>query len=399
MGFQFQFPASILKGKSMKKKFSRRDLLGTMTAGAVSAAAASVFPKAHFAMAQDVSPSASAQTPASALNVNPAGRPIYGDPRIRGPFPILSTPYREDGTVDFDVLARSAQFVDWCGSPGMIWPQSGDSLDLLTMKEKLEGMEALADAMKGRKSALCLGVQGRNTEEMLIYARHAEKLDVPCIISRPPDDGKTQEDMRDYWRALAKVTNRPVILQTTGGTTYRGPAPSVELLIDLAKESPWFGYVKEEAANTWQRMKLLIEAKPTIKTVFSAWGGFAWLHQSRLGTEGLITERAVYADLLAKIWDFMEREDRVKAADAFSRLLMMLNLKETIPCNQLRGFHLYVWMKRGIFKNMISREYGPKNAIPEKPILREMKLTDDAVAEIDSRFEALRPYLREGTFT
>lgn len=281
----------------------------------------------------------------------------------------------------------------------MIWPQSGDSLDLLTMKEKLEGMEALADAMKGRKSALCLGVQGRNTEEMLIYARHAEKLDVPCIISRPPDDGKTQEDMRDYWRALAKVTNRPVILQTTGGTTYRGPAPSVELLIDLAKGSPWFGYVKEEAANTWQRMKLLIEAKPVIKTVFSAWGGFAWLHQSRLGTEGLITERAVYADLLAKIWDFMEREDRVKAADAFSRLLMMLNLKETIPCNQLRGFHLYVWMKRGIFKNMISREYGPKNAIPEKPILREMKLTDDAVAEIDSRFEALRPYLREGTFT
>ncbi|MBQ4142784.1 MAG: dihydrodipicolinate synthase family protein [Thermoguttaceae bacterium] len=384
----------------MKKTFSRRDLLGTMTAGAVTAAAASVFSKSHFAAAQDVSSGlAPAADAVPSANVTPAGRPIYGDPRVRGPFPILSTPYKEDGSVDFDVLARSAQFVDWCGSPGMIWPQSGDSLDLLTMEEKLQGMEALADAMKGRKSALCLGVQGKNTEEMLIYARHAEKLDVPCIISRPPDDGKTQEDMREYWRALAKVTNRPVIIQTTGGTTYRGPAPSVELLIDLAKESPWFGYVKEEAANTWQRMKLLIDAKPVIKTVFSAWGGFAWLHQSRLGTEGLITERAVYADLLAKIWEFMEREDHTAAADAFSRLLLMLNLKETIPCNQLRGFHLYVWMKRGIFKNMLSREYAPKNVIPEKPILREMQLTEIAKAEIDSRFEALRPYLREGTFT
>jgi len=95
----------------------------------------------------------------------------------------------------------------------------------------------------------------------------------------------------------------------------------------------------------------------------------------------------------------MEREDHTAAADAFSRLLLMLNLKETIPCNQLRGFHLYVWMKRGIFKNMLSREYAPKNVIPEKPILREMQLTEIAKAEIDSRFEALRPYLREGTFT
>ena len=53
-------------------------------------------------------------------------------PRFRGPFPILSTPYTDSGAVDFEVLARSARFVDWCESPGMIWPQSNDSIDLLT---------------------------------------------------------------------------------------------------------------------------------------------------------------------------------------------------------------------------------------------------------------------------
>lgn len=65
-------------------------------------------------------------------------------PRFRGPFPILSTPYKTDGAVDFEVLARSARFMDWCESPGMIWPQSNDSIDLLTQDEKLEGMEVLA---------------------------------------------------------------------------------------------------------------------------------------------------------------------------------------------------------------------------------------------------------------
>ena len=96
------------------------------------------------------------------------------DPRVRGPFPILSTPFTETGAVDYEVLANEARFVDWGGCPGMIWPQSGDSVDLLTMEEKLRGMEVLAEASRGLKTALCLGVQGRDTEEMLVYARHAE---------------------------------------------------------------------------------------------------------------------------------------------------------------------------------------------------------------------------------
>jgi dihydrodipicolinate synthase/N-acetylneuraminate lyase len=325
--------------------------------------------------------------------------PVVGDPRVRGPFPILSTPFTESGAVDYEVLAKQAQFVDWCGSPGMIWPQSGDSVDLLTTEEKLRGMEVLAEALRGRRSALCLGVQGKDTEEMLGFARHVEKLVPAAIISRPPDSGKTEEDMRLYWRALAGVVKCPVIIQTSGGTTYKGPGPSVKLLIELARESPHFGYVKEETGPIIPRMKELVAAKPVIKTVFSAMGGFGWLYQARVGSEGLITERAVYADLLARIWKLMQSgSDPEELQDAFSKLLLMLNLRETIPCNQLRGYHLYVWRKRGVFKNMLSREYGPKGIIPAKPILKEQALTQEDVDEIESRFEALRPYLKREAF-
>ena len=84
---------------------------------------------------------------------------------------------------------------------------------------------------------------------MLMFAKHVEKLAPAAIISRPPDSGKTEDDLRQYWRALASVTNRPVIIQTTGGVAYKGPIPSVPLLVELAKEFPHFGYVKEEAGN------------------------------------------------------------------------------------------------------------------------------------------------------
>jgi dihydrodipicolinate synthase/N-acetylneuraminate lyase len=317
------------------------------------------------------------------------------EPRFRGPFPILSTPFTNSGAVDFEILAREARFADWCGSPGMIWPQSNDSVDLLTTDEKLEGMELLAKTTKRlRTTALCLGVQGRDTDDMLVYARHAKKLSSTAIISRPPDMGKTQEDLREYWRALASVIkDRPVMIQTTG----RGTTPSVELLIELAKEYPNFGYVKEEQTPVIPRMQQLL-ASPSIRRVFSAYGGSGWLYQSRLGTEGLVTERLVYADVLAKIWRLMQTgSDPTRLKDMFSKFLLMINLKETHP-GDLRGYSLHLLKMRGVFRTMVSREYGPGGVIPEKPIIKDLTLSDEEVAEVEWRFDSLRPFLKSGVF-
>lgn len=319
------------------------------------------------------------------------------DPKIRGPFPILTTPFTASGALDFDALANQTRFVDWGGCPGMIWPQSGDSIDLLTTDEKLQGMEVLAKTARGLRTVLCLGVQGKDTADMLIFAKHAEKLAPAAIISRPPDSGTTEDDMRRYWRALASVTKRPVILQTTGGVAYKGPSPSLQLLIELAKEFPNFGYVKEEANPVIARTRALLAARPPIRRVFSARGGLGWLYESRLGTEGLITERAVYADVLTRIWELQQSgSDPAALRDAYSKFILMTNLSNTHP-GGLRGPQLYLWKKRGVFRTMVSRHYGPGRTIPASPIFSELTLTKEDIAEIEYRFEGLKPYLKPGS--
>ncbi len=318
-------------------------------------------------------------------------------PRFRGPFPILSTPYTTSGEVDFEVLAREARFADWCGSPGMIWPQSNDSVDLLTTEEKLEGMDVLAQTSRQlRTTALCLGVQGKDTDDMLVYARHAKKLAPTAIISRPPDTGKTQDDLRQYWRALAAViTEQPVMIQTTARSG--GTSPSTELLIELAKEFPNFGYVKEESSPVIPRIRALL-ASPSIRSVFSARGAFGWLYESRLGTEGLVTERIAYADILARIWKLMKSgSDPEMLKDMYSKLMLMFNLHHTHP-GSLRGYSLYLLKMRGVFRTMISREYGPRGSTPVKPIFRDLTLSEAEIAEIEWRFESLKPYLQPGKF-
>jgi hypothetical protein len=47
-----------------------------------------------------------------------------------------------------------------------------------------------------------------------------------------------------------------VIIQTTGGGAYKGPVPSVPLLIELAKEFPRFGCVTEETAPHHRPQKI-----------------------------------------------------------------------------------------------------------------------------------------------
>jgi hypothetical protein len=123
-----------------------------------------------------------------------------------------------------------------------------------------------------------------------------------------------------------------------------------------------------------------------------------WLYELRLGTEGLITERAVYADVLTRIWELQQSgSDPAALRDAYGKFLLMTNLSENLPGGSLRGAQLYLWKKRGVFQTMVPRHYGPGNTIPTSPIFSELQLAEEDIAEIEYRFEALKPYLKPGS--
>ena len=315
------------------------------------------------------------------------------DMPIRGAYPILTTPYLADGSVDYDSLVREAQWVDKAGVDGIIWPQSDDSIDLLTTEEKKRGMSALAEASKGFRARICLGVEGRDASEMLELARHGEslaaKFNPPTIfISRPGDDCRTQEDLERYYEALATVAKRPVIIQTYNGD--RCPAPSVGLLVKLAERHPAiYGWIKEEVRDGFEanrRMKAELAAKPPLKTVFSAWGGWQWLYQSRrLGSEGVISERAALAPMLAEIWRLMEaKDDTWKLDAAYAKYLLAINLMQTVP-GELRGYQLVFFKEKGVFKTTVSRAYVDKTNDPYKWRLDVLEVDDGVKAEIMRR--------------
>ena len=64
--------------------------------------------------------------------------------QIGGVFPLLCTPYSEDGSLDCDTLSKEAAFVADCGADGIIWPAANDAMKWLSPEEERRGLEAIA---------------------------------------------------------------------------------------------------------------------------------------------------------------------------------------------------------------------------------------------------------------
>lgn len=292
---------------------------------------------------------------------------------MRGIFIIMTTPYTEAKALDYEDLAKEVEFLHRCGAHGMVWPQLGSEVWQLTKEERLQGMEVLAKAAKGKKPALVLGVQGNDKASAIEYTRAAEALNPDALIAIPPRQGKTLDEVREYYRAIATLTKRPIIVQTTGGA--RDINIDAKFIGELAQEFPHCGYVKEEAQPVIPRMRELFARRPAIKRVYGGADASSLMYEMSAGSDGNMPN-AAFADIYAQIWDSFQAGQRKKAYDLYSKTLLLTNLRRHIPATPL-----YIMKKRGVFKTIVSRQ---QNSQP----------TPDDIREIEANFELMKPHLR-----
>ena len=329
---------------------------------------------------------------------------------MKGPFPILSTPYHADGSIEYEGLARG---LDWCvrwGSPGMIWGQSNDAIDLLTDEEKARCFETLAAAAEGKPIVLTLGADGTNAAHVVKIATEIERAAARhprakiAMVSRPPDDVRSEADIEKAWDALAAVAKRPVIFQTYG--TPETPTPSVELLVRLAKKHPdVFGYIKEEAAGNEANERMLAEgaARPAIKSVLAGWGGWQWLYQLRqCGCEGLVTERVAYLPLIMATWRARQAGDWSAATRAYAMYRLLID-QRNFPGGGLRDYSLYLLEKAGIFRNRVTRRYlknketeGGSFGVGHEWRLDTVEISPRQLKELDALYDEMIDFVKKG---
>ena len=305
---------------------------------------------------------------------------------IAGPYPLLVTPWTEDAKLDTDVLVREARYVASFDVGGFIWPTAGEVLWNLSTEEYEAGIRVLATIEGARKIvATC---PGKTSAEALARAALVQRIADETgarmgLLARMPDDAADQAAIEAHYRALAGIVRMPVIIQTFNDG--KSPQPDVKVLVRLARDYPAiYGYVKEESpgGKVNSRMEELLR-HPEIKTVLSGFGAKAWMHQgTKIGTDGVISQRPHYAPLFGRIYALMKegrQSDDPELADAFCKLLYLSNLGDTFgeTDDMMRGPHLYILQRLGIFRNRLTRD-GDGN-------LTDYPMTELEMREVEQR--------------
>src|SRR5690554_5425131 len=90
-----------------------------------------------------------------------------------GVFPTITTPFRADGSVDYDVLQEHATWMVDNGCRGIIPLGSLGEAATLTFEEKVGVLRASCKALADRAPVVA-GISGMSTAECVALAREAE---------------------------------------------------------------------------------------------------------------------------------------------------------------------------------------------------------------------------------
>ena len=261
---------------------------------------------------------------------------------FRGIFAILQTPFDKNDQLDWEDLESEVSFCVRAGAHGLVWPQLAGEFYLLSEEERRRGAEVIIKAAAGR-APVVIGVQAPSTGIAVKFAQHAEERGADAVIAIPPFLGAVGLDTAGaYYRALAQAVKLPIFIQNSGDPW--GPALPVAWVIQLAKEQPQLGYIKEEVGAVSHR--LAEYARSGVMTgIFSGNAGRNLLDELAHGASGTMPA-CQFVDVAAEIYNLASAGKRDEARGLFQKLLPMINLEEIYGLPLIKA----VLVRRGVFK-------------------------------------------------
>ncbi len=178
---------------------------------------------------------------------------------LRGLGTALITPFKADGSVDFEALARLLDtqltgFVDYI----VVLGTTGEAATM-TADEKREVRQFIVKYVNGRLP-LVLGVGGNNTTQVVSELEAIKNeliLDFTAILSVCPYYNKpNQEGLFQHFCAIAKASSIPVILYNVPGRTGVNLLPETVMRIWEAQPEKILGI--KEASGNLEQIKHLI---------------------------------------------------------------------------------------------------------------------------------------------
>jgi len=205
--------------------------------------------------------------------------PIF---KFEGIYTPVVTPYREDGSVNWDAQAEVIEYLVENGVHGLISGGSTGENYAQTVEERLELARFTHEQLKGRLP-LVVGTGAMLTSDSIALAKGAKEIGADCILlASPPYSVPTDRENALNALAIDKAADLPVMLYNY---PHRTGTMMGEEFLDRVGRSRNFCGIKESSGDI-NRVHLLARDYPHIQLgcgmddqalEFFAWGAPFWV--------------------------------------------------------------------------------------------------------------------------
>jgi 4-hydroxy-tetrahydrodipicolinate synthase len=157
---------------------------------------------------------------------------------FRGVYPAMTTPFHEDGSIDFETLRTDARRLADAGVDGLVPVGSTGESATLSHDEHVEVVEAVVDAVD---VPVVAGSGSNNTAEALSLSRRSAEAGADALLLISPYYNKPEPaGMYEHFRTIADEVDLPQIVYNVPGRT--GQNVAVDTTVELAAHPNVRGY-------------------------------------------------------------------------------------------------------------------------------------------------------------
>ena len=197
----------------------------------------------------------------------------------------LITPFKEDGSVDYDSLLRLVEYQVQNGIDFLCVLGTTAETPTLTAEEKKKIKSLVIERVNGRVPIL-LGVGSNCTQTVIDTIKNDDMTGVDALLIAVPYYNKpSQEGIYQHYKAIAQSTNLPIVLYNVPGRT--GVNRTAATTLRLAHDFDNIVAIKEASGDISQ-MDEIIKKKPANFDVISGDDGITF-PLITLGAVGVIS--------------------------------------------------------------------------------------------------------------
>lgn len=242
-------------------------------------------------------------------------------PEFSGVFPIVSTPFHEDGSVDLDSQRRLVRFLLMCGAHGLGLFGTASEGYALTTDERQQILRVVLREVNGRVPII-VSTGHTGTDVAVSFSRKAEMEGADGVMVLPPyflkPDG---EGVFEYYRAINDAVRIPIVVQDAPLMTQVSMGP--ELIARMGRELERVRYAKIEAPPTAVKISAIRKYGDHGPVLFGGLNGQFLLEEFDRGARGTMPGSDLTAAFV-QLWTKWASGARREARRDFARYLPLI---------------------------------------------------------------------------